>query len=176
MKSSWVISHVNAVFVSNISKKLSIIRDWCDEWSVHTLYIYIHTHKTVVHPSPYCIGKSGRCLIITDVLPQHRSCGRWLINHLNSCCLLLGLPYNGLSSSFTCFIMFMARYHELSFPMCSGLGQRTALCVNITCKHSSHHIYPWWQVITSTPDDRDNQKYWTWTPHWHSWLPEKTSL
>lgn len=30
------------------------------------------------------------------------------------------------------------------FPMLSGLGQMTALCMNIVCKHNSHHINPWW--------------------------------
>lgn len=56
-----------------------------------------------------------------------------------------------------------------SFPIWSGMGWMTALCINTMCEHNANHINShWWrqrQCLTRIL-----------TLHWYSWLPGKTSL
>jgi hypothetical protein len=55
---------------------------------------------------------SGEGQMVSDVLSQCGLHAEQLFSHLNSCYLLLVLPYNVFLSSVICFVMFMARCFE----------------------------------------------------------------
>jgi hypothetical protein len=163
MKSSWVISHVNAVFVSNTPKTISIIRGWCDEWSVHTPYLYT---KLLSIPAQIAWGRvDGICSSVMSC----PSTDQWQTGQSSEFMLPVAGP--SLQSSFKFFHMFYFVHGQVPWtviPYVVWVGIENSFIYEYNMQITA--------VITSTNYDKDNQKYWTWTPHWHSWLPEKTPL